>query len=295
MVALALLLGGCSAQPSINPIDWWHSLEGGAIAQTRPPPPNADAPYPTLASMPPKPKPPNAAALQTVAGALASDRASARYAATAAPIPTLPPPAARPTPAPAPAPAQADDEQPSASLQAANAPPPPKATPPAATAPGPASTPAPSPATASAALAAPVTMPDIPSAPPPPPSIPGVSVPAHTAPTLPPVAPPPKPVPPGPPGPPVAVPFPVGSAVLRPAAQAPLKSLAAQRGARSIAITGLGEATHDDPAAQAAALPLALDRARAVAAALGALGVPATALHILALPSGGGAVARLVD
>ncbi len=45
--ALALLLAGCSDVPNrINPVSWWHSLEGGAIAQNRPPPPNPNAPFP---------------------------------------------------------------------------------------------------------------------------------------------------------------------------------------------------------------------------------------------------------
>jgi outer membrane protein OmpA-like peptidoglycan-associated protein len=279
------LLGGCAAPDSINPVDWWHDLEGGAIADARPPPPNVDAPYPKLSTVPPKPPPPDPAALQKAATALLSDRGAAQYAASVQPIPALPPPH-RPAAAPA---AAGDDSQPNAALQAANAPPAPAA-------PG-AAAPAAAQASASASgLAAPdPDLPNPPAAPPPPPVLAGVNVPAVTAPTPLPVAPPPTPKPPPPPGPPVGIAFPHGSGLLPEDALATLKSLAAQRGARAIAVTGFGEATSDDPAAQAAALPLALDRARAVAAALGAFGVPGSALRLVALPAGGGAVARVVN
>ena len=34
----------------MNPVSWWHDLQGGKIAEERPPPPGADQPYPNLAS-----------------------------------------------------------------------------------------------------------------------------------------------------------------------------------------------------------------------------------------------------
>src|SRR3954451_1530811 len=38
-----LLFSGCSSLPgSMNPVNWWHDLEGGKIAEERPPPPGAD-------------------------------------------------------------------------------------------------------------------------------------------------------------------------------------------------------------------------------------------------------------
>jgi len=44
--ALALWLAGCSSFPSsMNPVSWWHDLQGGKIAEERPPPPGADQPY----------------------------------------------------------------------------------------------------------------------------------------------------------------------------------------------------------------------------------------------------------
>ncbi len=90
---LALLLAGCSSFPaSMNPVSWWHDLQGGKIAEERPPPPGADQPYPNLASVPPKPEAPDRAALANIATALIADRTNAQHAAAAAPIadPSLP-------------------------------------------------------------------------------------------------------------------------------------------------------------------------------------------------------------
>ena len=138
-------------------------------------------------------------------------------------------------------------------------------------------------------------MPAIPDAPPAPPQLPGAP-PTVTAPTVPPVAPP---APPAPvvvvKGQAVAIPFAAGSAVLPADALAPIKQLATSRGTNSIAVTGFGEATSSDPAAQSAALPLALNRARAVAAQLMTDGVPGTIIRIAAEPQGSGAAARVVN
>src|SRR6516165_4389116 len=127
-----LLLSGCSSLPSsINPVSWWHGLQGGKIAEERPPPPGADQPYPNLSTVPAKPEQPDRAALANIANALIADRTNAQHVAAAAPIadPSLPgaspglfgrgtaPP---PTPAPLPGAQTA-----SATLPAAEAPPPP--------------------------------------------------------------------------------------------------------------------------------------------------------------------------
>jgi hypothetical protein len=45
---LVFVLAGCS-----GPVGLYHSIEGGAIAQKRQPPPGADQPYPNLANVPP--------------------------------------------------------------------------------------------------------------------------------------------------------------------------------------------------------------------------------------------------
>jgi hypothetical protein len=137
-------------------------------------------------------------------------------------------------------------------------------------------------------------MPAIPPAPPAAPQIAGTFVPAVTAPTPPPAT-PPAPPPPAPvAGGGVAIPFPTGSAVLPAAGLVPIKQLATLRGPGVIAVTGFGEAASTDPAAQSAALPLALDRARAVAAGLLADGVPSTAIRISAEPQGSGAAAAII-
>jgi outer membrane protein OmpA-like peptidoglycan-associated protein len=47
---VALSLAGCA-----GPVQLYHNAEGGAIAQTRQPPPGADLPYPNLADVPPEP------------------------------------------------------------------------------------------------------------------------------------------------------------------------------------------------------------------------------------------------
>jgi hypothetical protein len=49
---LTLLLAGCS-----GPVGLYHSIQGGAIAQKRQPPPGYNLPYPNLANVPPAPKP----------------------------------------------------------------------------------------------------------------------------------------------------------------------------------------------------------------------------------------------
>jgi outer membrane protein OmpA-like peptidoglycan-associated protein len=281
---IAALLTGCGGSEPADPVDWWHGLEGGRISEVRPPPPNADQPYPNLGTVPARLAAPNAAGLGAIATALAADRASAQYAASAQPIPKLP--AAAPRPAPARPPATPGDEAPNAALQAANAPPSQPATVSSAL-------PTPPPGQPAAAVAA---MPDMPAAPPPPPELAGVGVPAVTAPTPPPIPPPAAAAAQPAPGAPVEVAFPAASAVLPAQAEADLKALAARRGNRAVVVTGFGEAiAAAETAAQATALPLALDRARAVAVSLQKDGVPAAVIRLAAAPEGAGAIARLAD
>jgi len=85
-------LAGCSSDSSLNPVNWWHGLQGGAIAQQRPPPPGANEPYPNLASVPPKPTPPDAKQLAAITEGLVADRTHADYLAAASPVsdPSLP-------------------------------------------------------------------------------------------------------------------------------------------------------------------------------------------------------------
>ena len=134
--ARAWLLAGCSSVPSsINPVSWWHDLQGGKIAEQRPPPPGADQPYPNLATVPPKPAaagPRGAGQHRQRAGRRPHQRAApGRGGADGRPVlaqprrrrcsaraPAPPPPPPRPVP------------RASASMPAAEAPPAP-ATPPA--------------------------------------------------------------------------------------------------------------------------------------------------------------------
>jgi outer membrane protein OmpA-like peptidoglycan-associated protein len=330
-----LLLGGCSSVPSaINPVSWWHSLQGGAIAEQRPPPPGATDPYPNLASVPPAPAQPDRAALHQITDQLIADRANAQHEAAAAPLadPSSPsaspglfgtgttPPPGQPKPgSPPPAtgvpasgstaaagpPAAGASAEPiaSASMPAAPAPPPAPAAPPAkapvgAVASAPLTPPVATPAGAAngAALAPPgstpaetASLPQMASAPPPTPNVPGFAVPSETA------APAPTPPPATIAGDAVSVPFPEGSALLPASATAPLKQLAAKRGAATIAVVGYGEADAASPDAQSTALTLGLARAQAMAAVLTASGVPAGAVQIDAQAIGHGGSARLIQ
>jgi outer membrane protein OmpA-like peptidoglycan-associated protein len=283
-LAIVAALAGCSGPASYNPVDWWHDLEGGRIAQVRPPPPNADAPYRNLSSVPARPPPADPAIRARIAEGLVADRRNAQYALGHAP----PPPAAPQRPAAPPASPGGEDAM-SASLPASSAPPPPRRAPV-----GPVqATPLSEPAPAGGAEAA---MPAMPDAPPPAPHLPGLQVPDRPAPTPLEQAPPPPPAPVAvqAPGAPVAIAFAPGSAVLPAGAAAALKALAQTRGNGAIAVVGYGGAAEGDPAGQAAALPLAYARAQAIASALYQAGVPAQSVLTTGEAAGNGGGARIV-
>ncbi len=84
--ALCLLLTGCGNQ-SGGPVTWWHNYEGGAIAQNRPPPPGANAPYPNYAQLPKKPVILPQTTRQAQMASLAENRNLTLAAAAAAPLP----------------------------------------------------------------------------------------------------------------------------------------------------------------------------------------------------------------
>jgi outer membrane protein OmpA-like peptidoglycan-associated protein len=137
-------------------------------------------------------------------------------------------------------------------------------------------------------------LPGMPAQPPPAPKLPGVPV--TTAPTPPPATPPtPPPAPVVGTGGPVAIGFPAGSAVLPANATESLRALAQKRGESAIAVTGYGDAATSDAAAQSGALPLALARARAIAAGLQAAGVPPASIRINAEAMGNGGAATLAN
>ncbi len=297
-VAMLLGLGGCQTLSDINPLNLYHGLEGGPIADARPPPPNADQPYPNLANVPDKPADPDAIVRGQVATGLIADRAHAQYEASVTPLP--PPANGPPVSRGAPPPLKADPDASSASLAAASAPPP-KALPRAPIDNGPApaprtapttpvnSTPLPPPTGATAAAG---PMPDVPAAPPSPPNLPGVK--QVTAPTPPPEMPQPAPAAPSAPAGATPIAFAQGSSSLPSTTLATLRAVAARRGNGSIAVTGFGEASSDTPSSQVSAIPLAFARARAIAAQLEAAGVPATAIRLDAEAVGNGAAIRLL-
>jgi outer membrane protein OmpA-like peptidoglycan-associated protein len=191
-----LTLAGCSSFPSsMNPVSWWHGLQGGKIAEERPPPPGADQPYPNLATVPPKPALPDRAALDNIASALIADRTNAQHVAAAAPIADPSVPSASPAlfgrgtvppppPASPPGPAKA-----SATMAAAEAPPAPATPAPNQPTTAPATAPPPAKAPVGAVQSAPLAPPGaaaqppsvqaaapppLPAAPPAPPNLPGV-------------------------------------------------------------------------------------------------------------------------
>jgi hypothetical protein len=104
-VATALLLAGCGMSSPVDaPVSWWHQLQGGPIADLRPPPPGVNDPFPNLGQIPKKPVPTDATTRQNIADALSADRTVAERDAAMAPIVPAaapPPPAAIPAATPA--------------------------------------------------------------------------------------------------------------------------------------------------------------------------------------------------
>jgi outer membrane protein OmpA-like peptidoglycan-associated protein len=308
LVAVGWLLAGCSTLSSMNPVNWWHRQEGGKIAEQRPAPPGADQPYPNIATVPPKPEAPDADALKKLTDSLVADRTNAQHAAQSAPLadpsspsaspslfgvgtaPPPPPPSAAPAAGSTAPAAAASTGAASASMPAASAPPPapaprkpvqsaPLEAPPAA-APNAVSA---SPEPASARPTAPP--PALPAAPPPRPVAAGAS---------PAPQPVPAPMPPPPAGVSATIVFLEGASNLSQPATDEVKAFAAKRGTATISVTGYGDSTSSDPAAQSAALNLGLSRAQSIVDALKANGVPGTAIRVSAEASGRGALLDLV-
>jgi outer membrane protein OmpA-like peptidoglycan-associated protein len=286
--ALVLLLAGCSTMSSLNPVNWWHSYEGGKIAEQRPPLPGSDAADPNLGSVPARPAPPDRDAMKRLTQGLVADRENARYSNAANPLAdpsspnaspslfgsgTLPPPVKPAAPAAA-----------SASLQAASAPPEPPAAPPSA---------APRKAVQAAPLDPPAAAATVPALPIEPPArsnaapVPVAPVAASTQPLAAAQA------AIGPND--TVVAFDPGSSLLTPSAADAVKQLAMRRKGTAIALTGYGDATSSDPSAQAAAMGLAVARTKAISSALQAAGVPAGAIQMGAEAAGRGVLIRLLQ
>jgi outer membrane protein OmpA-like peptidoglycan-associated protein len=134
----------------------------------------------------------------------------------------------------------------------------------------------------------------LPGAPPPAPNVPGVYVPAVAAPHVLVYAPPAAPAPPAPAPPdstPVSLAFEPGSAILDGKTVDALNTLADTVNPNAtVVVGGFGK---PGAAADAAALTLALDRARAIADALTAAGVPAGQLVMVAGARGSGGFVQL--
>ncbi len=324
-VWLLLACAGCD-HVTANPVSWFHDLQGGAIAQQRPEPPLADAPYPNLATVPNRPQLPDAGKRAVMMQALVADRTKAEADAAQAPLVAVPPASPR-TPVPT-APQASSDDGASAQMQAASAKPRP-VTPVATTAAAPESAAlSPSPATAPMSGAEKVSHPVAEGTP----AEPLASLPAmaEAPPPMPdfarPVAPSgslqliskaaaaslpiavaqagPMPVAADPAIPPAAprlnaastsveIGFDPGSDTLPGSALAQLKLLSRTRGLGTIVVTGHGDVDSTDAQSQAAGLPLALARARAIAAYLMATGVPPGSVTITAEAQGHGGVARI--
>jgi outer membrane protein OmpA-like peptidoglycan-associated protein len=292
--AMSLGLAGCGANGELAPVNWWHDLEGGTIAQSRPPPPNIDQPFPSLGTVPTRPVAIDSKTRATITARLLADRANAHYVDQLMPLPapvTAKPATASPPGAPPfgqPAAATDPDSQMNASLPAATATPP-SATKSAAPADllGPPTAGAP-PAT-DAAL-----MPTVPAGPPAAARLPGVLT--TTVATPPPPTPPPVVVRPVfVAGAPLPIPFAQGSATVPGAALPALRQLAARRGTAAVAVTGYGDAPNTDIDLQTASMSLAWDRAQAIARVLQSDGVPSSSLRIASDASGRGGVAQLTE
>ena len=303
-VLLMALLTGCGSVPaSINPVDWWHDLQGGKIAEQRPPPPGATDPYPNLSTVPVRPAFIDPDTRNRITEGLVADRANAQYEQAQAPLAdpgaagNTPPPLPTKPPATTATPTAATSDPPaaSASLAAASAPPARPAAPiPPVEAPvpaGPVSTIALLPPTARGETASGAALPPLPQGPPLRPSLPGfpaaagapVAVDRMPAAT------------PAQSGGEVPIAFTRGSARLDATGIASLRSLLARRGAAVIVVVGRGEVASPTPEAQYAALVLALLRAQAMVAALTQAGAPPAAMIVDAQVAGRGAAARLLD
>lgn len=127
----------------------------------------------------------------------------------------------------------------------------------------------------------------LPAAPPPLPNVPGLNLPAQpsaamAASPVPALA--PAPALAAPPAPPVAIAFVPGSALLPASEAGKIRSLTTARGHARVLAGGFGEGS----------LPLALARARRLADALTAAGVPRSAIHLTASAAGSGGFVQLV-
>ena len=287
--ALLLALGGCTGSHEVlGPAeDLFHGLQGGVIAEQRPPPPGSDDPFPKIGTVPARPAAPDVVAQQRIADRLAAQRDQAEVAAANSPLTALAKPPAVPK-----APATPDPNANRVLVDAAASPPAPK---PAATPAAPAHAAVPDIGSVPA-VPADVTSGPIPTLAPGPPPVPagvGVDVPVTPIATT---AAEPAPAPAGPPAGPVTtvlVAFTPGSATLPPSATLNLRRFALAHRGVPLTVTGHGGEVLPGSDPQARALDLALRRAQAIAASLATAGVPAANLRLRAEAAGQGGAASL--
>jgi len=274
-----------------TPIGWWHDLQGGKIAEVRPPPPGVTDPYPNLSQVPPRPTPTDAATRRALAAQLVAERDRTQREATQDPL--VLPVAANAVPARTPfiaaarpAPALPDPGASVAVLDAATAPAPPAPLPPAPAAAPVAGKPFVSVASGEPQPRNPAVeagpMPDLPTEAPSLPRLRGIpeSVSTPAVPRL-------------PRG--VTIAFQPGSATLPASADTALRELAGRRAGAVIAVAAGGDAAGPGAAAQVRALPLALRRTQSMQDVLVAAGVPTASIRINAAALGRGGDARLLQ
>ncbi len=299
LLLVTIFISACTkiAQPSDSkltldtPIGWWHDLQGGKIAEVRPPPPGVDDPYPNLGQVPAPPVMTDAATRRALAARLASERDRTQREAAQDPL-VLPAAAvapAKPAVSPAPPPA-APPPDPAASVAVLDAATAPAAPPTAAPLAAPAAPTVAAPPNAPQVAGSPVEsgslqsgpLPELSASEPPLPRLGGLPA-GASAPAI----------PREPPG--VSIAFRPGSAALPATADAALRELAVRRAGAAVAVTAGGDAPGQGFESQARALPLALRRAHAIQEALVAAGVPAAALRTDAAAVGRGGAARLLQ
>ncbi len=273
VLAAGGILAGCSDRLPDQALDLYHNLQGGPIAEQRPPPPGADDPYPNLGTTPARPPAADPAQQQRIEDTLAAQRDAADAAAARDPLRALPP-----TP-PLPKPPPADPNGDIVTVAGAPAPPappvPPRAPPPPPMPDIDSVPPLPTPVVSG-------PMPELAAAPPPPPT--GFGVPSPLPPPTPPItAAPPPGLPNG-----VAVAFTPGSSTLPPSANLTLRRFALAHHSAAVAVVGRGDGEAHDVDGKVRALELALKRANAIANALNAAGLPPGKVTLRAEAAGTG-------
>lgn len=300
--ALLLGLGGCGHRDAVEtPAAWWHHLEGGRIAEDRPPPPGLGQPYPLIGTTPTRP-PELPAAQERIAltNTLVDQRNAALRRDADNPLPAAGaqvgsapsvPAAAKPAAAPA-SPPPADPQRSQLVFAAST----PETAPPAPPAPpAPAAKPAPKPAPKQTGQAASdeapeIAMPELQAAPPPvatnapmpdfapaPPAIPwihGITITRHETPKPPDI---PALVEPG-----TDIAFDWHADTLQNGEGGQVRGVAGRWRHGTIVVHGYGDAVSAQPDAQVAALALAWRRAKLVAGMLVADGVPQGAVRLAA-------------